>query len=387
MTLASVFLQGLNMLSDLGLTPAIVQSRRGSDPLFLNTAWTLQVVRGLALWICASLLAPLVASFYGQPALAALIPVIGSTALLAGLASTKLATANRTLRLGRLSVIELVSYSLGLGVMITWAWLAPSVWALAAGAVTDSLVKTALSHLFLPGERNRFGWDRDSAAVIRRFGRWILVSTAFTFLAGQGDRLILGKLLDFATLGILGIAAALAGLLNEVLLQLGTRVLFPSYSELVRERPDRMYSNLRKVRLMVICVSWLTSFALIGLADELVHLLYDERYSDAGWMLQMLATGMLMGVLNTSYRGVLVAHGRTFEQAAMMAIQVTLKVLVIFVGYRLGGTKGVVAAIAFVSWVSFPVQAWFLSRLSLLQLEVDVPLVAAAGVVTVLLYF
>jgi O-antigen/teichoic acid export membrane protein len=386
MTLASVFLQGLNMFSDLGLTPAIVQSRRGGDPRFLNTAWTLQVARGLVLWICACILAPVAAGFYGEPMLALLLPAIGSTALVAGLASTKLASASRALRLGRLSAIELGSHALGLAVMVAWAWLSRSVWALAAGAIADSLAKTVMSHLFLPGERNRFHWDREAWAAIRRFGRWILISTALTFFAGQGDRLILGKLLDVGTLGILGIAAALAAMLNEILVRVGERVLFPSYSELVRERPHQIYSSLRKARLAIIAAGWASLFALIALGDELVRLLYDERYSDAGWMLRMLATGMLVGTLNTSYRGLLIAHGKTFEQAAMMAIQVLLKILLIFGGYHLGGTSGVVAAVAFVSWVSFPVHAWFLSRLSLLQLELDVPLMALAGLLTALLY-
>src|SRR5262249_52416768 len=34
------------LLADVGLFQSIVQSPRGEDPSFLNTAWTLQVVRG-----------------------------------------------------------------------------------------------------------------------------------------------------------------------------------------------------------------------------------------------------------------------------------------------------------------------------------------------------
>jgi O-antigen/teichoic acid export membrane protein len=36
----------LSMLSDIGLRQNIVQSRRGDDPAFLDTAWVVQVVRG-----------------------------------------------------------------------------------------------------------------------------------------------------------------------------------------------------------------------------------------------------------------------------------------------------------------------------------------------------
>jgi len=386
MTLASVFVQGLNMFSDLGLAPSIIQHRRGADPVFLNTAWTLQVIRGFALWICACLLAPLVGSLYGEPVLTQLLPVLGLTALIAGFDSTHLASANRNLLLGRLSLLELASYAFGLLVMIAWAWRSPSVWALAAGALASSLVKMALSHLVLPGARNRFAWDPEAFRAIRRFGQWILASTALTFFAGHGDRVVLGALLDMGALGILGIAAALAGIANEVLIQVGQKVLFPSYSELVRERPERVYAALRRARLVMLAVGWLASLALITLGERLVEVLYDDRYADAGWMLQLLATGMLVGAINTSYRGVIVAFGQTFAQASMLAIQVALKFLLVFAGHHLAGTTGVIAAIAFAGWVSYPVHAFFLSRLSVLQPEVDLPVVGAAVLVTAFLY-
>ena len=44
------------MLSDIGLRQNIIRSDKGDDPVFLNTAWTVQVIRGVALWTVACLL-------------------------------------------------------------------------------------------------------------------------------------------------------------------------------------------------------------------------------------------------------------------------------------------------------------------------------------------
>ena len=52
MALVFMVIQGLNMFSDAGVSPAIMQSKRGDDPRFLNTAWTLKVGRGVILWLC-----------------------------------------------------------------------------------------------------------------------------------------------------------------------------------------------------------------------------------------------------------------------------------------------------------------------------------------------
>src|SRR5690606_2290529 len=50
MTMINVFLQGLEMFSDIGIGPSIIHSKRGEKSEFLNTAWTMQVIRGFVLW-------------------------------------------------------------------------------------------------------------------------------------------------------------------------------------------------------------------------------------------------------------------------------------------------------------------------------------------------
>ncbi|MGI9315844.1 MAG: oligosaccharide flippase family protein, partial [bacterium] len=53
MAVASIFLLGLNLFSDIGLRQNIVQSERGTDPVFLNTVWVVQILRGVILWLVA----------------------------------------------------------------------------------------------------------------------------------------------------------------------------------------------------------------------------------------------------------------------------------------------------------------------------------------------
>jgi len=56
MALMQVFILGLEQFADMGITPAIVQSKRGDERAFLNTAWSFQVARGFVLWLLACLL-------------------------------------------------------------------------------------------------------------------------------------------------------------------------------------------------------------------------------------------------------------------------------------------------------------------------------------------
>ena len=57
MALVQVVLQGLQMLSDAGISTSVVRSNQGDDPDYLNTAWTLQVIRGVLIWFVSCVLA------------------------------------------------------------------------------------------------------------------------------------------------------------------------------------------------------------------------------------------------------------------------------------------------------------------------------------------
>ena len=185
MALVSVIIQGLSMFSDVGVSPAIMQSRRGDDQKFLDTAWTIQVIRGVILWLVACALAIPVASFYGEPQLAWILPVAGVSLFIAGFNPTRLDTANRHLLLGRITGIELAIQVVSLIVAVFLAWLLHSVWALVFSGIVSATVLLICYTLLLPGERNRFIWEREAADELISFGKWIFLSTICGFLYGQ----------------------------------------------------------------------------------------------------------------------------------------------------------------------------------------------------------
>src|SRR6267378_378285 len=51
MAIATTIMIGLSMFSDVGLRQSVVQSPRGGESSFLNTAWTIQVLRGVLIWL------------------------------------------------------------------------------------------------------------------------------------------------------------------------------------------------------------------------------------------------------------------------------------------------------------------------------------------------
>ena len=340
MALVGAVMQGLTMFSDIGIGPAIIQGKRGSDRDFLNTAWTIQILRGLLLWLGTCLLAWPAAAFYGEPMLVRLLSVAGLSALAAGFISTKLFTANRRLWLGRLSAIELLSQTIGILSMIALAIAMRSVWALVLGNLVVSVTKMAASHLLVPGPGNRLRWETEARGELLRFGRWILVSTVLAFWAMQADRLILGRLVTLEVLGVYSIALSLTMAVGRIFERLATSVLMPTLAQVARTSPERFRKTLIAGRRALLSCGALGCAAAVLLAPAFFELLYDPRYHAAGWMAQFLTASLWISLLQKTSRAGLLALGCTAPLAGANAANLLVTLLAAPLGFFLGGVPG-----------------------------------------------
>lgn len=375
---------GVLMLSDVGIGPSIVQKERGNEPAFLNTAWTIQIVRGFLACVVLGVLALPLAKLYGEPLLTSMLPVAGLIAIIGGFASTKMYTAQRNMEAARVTQIEIGTSAIGLLCTIFLAWVQKSVWALVWGGVITACLKTFASHIFLHGIRNQFAWDRDALNHLRGFGRWILLSSALTFLAMEGARLLIGAMLDMRQLALYTLASTMSVMLWQAMQQLAGRVFFPAYSEVYRSNPAGLYQVLYRVRLTIILPSWGVAVLFVFFGTQFMDVLYDERYHGSGAMLQLLAAGSLVGCVWGSYVGVLLATGKVATMTLLTATQVLCQVGGIYAGYHYFGGGGIVMGVAAANWALYPVNAVVMSRNGLWQPKLDLTLLAASVLIVVL---
>jgi len=293
MALVVTLTLAMNLLSDVGLLPNVVSSPRGDDPQFLNTAWTIQIIRGLLLWVIASLIAYPLSHFY-DPRISFLLPVLSLQMVIQGFASTNLMRAAKNIGVRRLLAIEFSSQLFTMAVTLLWAKLDPSIWALIGGTLLGALARTLLSHIpgILPGEPCRLAWDRDAVKSLISFGKWVMLGTAGYFFATQADRILLGKLVPFAILGVYNIAFTIADIPRQVIQQFSYRVAFPYTSKLTKLPFPEFHRQVLKLRFIVLCVGALVVSLVVNLGPYLVGILYDNRYQNAKWIVPILALGL-----------------------------------------------------------------------------------------------
>lgn len=340
MLLLALLMVGLQMFSDIGLTPSILRSPRGDDPDFLNTAWTIQVLRGGWLWLAACALAWPMAQFYAAPQLLAMAPVMSLSLVISGFNPTRIDTAGRHLLLGRLTVLDLLAQAAGMASMVVLAWITGSVWALVAGNLVVAAVRLALTHGLLPGAANRFCWERAAVSELFGFGKWIFLSTIAGFLFLHADKTVLARYLTTEMLGVYNIAHALASFPLLLATALAHRLMLPIYRECPPAASAANFGRLRRMRLVMTGSALALSGLLAVAGADLVWFLYDERYAMAAGMVVVVSVVLLGQIIPLTYDQAALAAGDSAWFFAILAGRAAIQIAAFVIGVQAAGLAG-----------------------------------------------
>ena len=358
MALVAVIVQGLAMFSDVGVSPAIMQSKRGDDQHFLDTAWTIQVIRGGLLWLFACAIAMPVAQIYEEPLLAWILPCAGISLLISGFNPTRMDTANRHLLLGRLTGLDLIAQATGIAIAILLAWYLQSVWALVISGVASAAILLFLYNVFLPGQSNRFRWEREAASELINFGKWIFLSTICGFLYMQGDKLLLGMYLPLDQFGIYNIGFFLASfplLMGGVLTR---KVLIPLYRERPPAESFENYRKLQKMRFLLTAAMIALTGGVSAAGVVLIDLLYDPRYAMAGAIVVLIASMQIPHIIVLTYEQASLAAGDSRRFFVLSAARAVLTLGCLFAGLAYAGLFGALVGQGIASWAVYPFVVW-----------------------------
>ncbi|MBX2867955.1 MAG: oligosaccharide flippase family protein [Acidiferrobacterales bacterium] len=361
--------QGLSMFSDIGLGPSIVQNKRGDDRNFLDTAWTIQIIRSVILASILFLIAHPLAAFYAQNdpfawELEGLMKAIALSTIIAGFQSTKILTASRHLNLAAVTILQLAIQVTGMSVSVILAWKTGSVYSLVYGAIASAILTATLSHLILPGQNNRIHWDTSAGKEIIRFGIWILFSTSITFLAMQLDKLAFSRLFPLSEVGVYSIAFGVA-LLGPLLMgRLVFAVAFPSFSRVLDSGAD-LGPAVKQAKAHLFSIGAYLTAGLVCCGAAFVEVAYDERYQNAGLYIPILAAGAWFAIIEGVYGSALLANGKANWTAATNAAKVVAFCILLWPGAYLGGILGAVIVVSISEVFKMAVGIWGGSTINL----------------------
>lgn len=311
----------LTVFSETGVAGSIIlEESIGTNEL--DFAWTLQVFRGVVLGVVAFSVAPLAASFFGQPDLVNLLRFAAIGPFFTGLASPRLLQLRRELAYGRLSALQLSNLFVNLGVSIPLAIMWRNAWALLVPFVLASVVRSALSYVLAP-HRSRWFWDQEMAARFSRFGRWAFVNNILHYVINEADKLVIGRMLNPASLGLYSMAHRIGNMPFSEFGGVIGEVAFPSFR--------KAESHIQSAFLKLFGTSFLvTAPAATGLgliAPTLVQLILGDQWTGIVLPLQILCGWAVVRSLSVVTGPLFNALGRPDIQTRIATIYAIVLVI------------------------------------------------------------
>lgn len=314
MLIVNTLRTGIELLSDIGVGQNIVSNRDGYKPEFFNTAWTVQIIRGVLLFGMALLLAQPFAQFYDSTELQDIIPIIAVVFLLTGVQSPSRYLLQKQQAVKTIALFDMSMAAASAVVHIGLALYSPTIWALVAGLILATTISTTTSFFLIDFRMHRITINRGHIKSIISFGKWVFASSIVFFLAMNFDRLYFAKEIPFAILGIYGIARTFSDMVGTLVQRVGNMMIFPKVAAFAKERSElrpAIAGLRRKALLATACGLSL----IVAASDLIILLLYDDRYIAAAFMLPILMAGAWFSILSTMGEAFMLGIGKSVHSA------------------------------------------------------------------------
>lgn len=339
---------------DFGVGVYLVQERELTRQR-LRTAFTVQFA--LSALLAAALLAAAgtLAAFYGEPGLKQVLAIAAVNFLVMPFGAPAMALLRRDMAFDAMAVVHVLSTAVnfvvvvalaatGFGYMsMAWASLA----GIGAGTVAAVLQRPDI-WIFRPSLRD---WRR-----VLSFGAYSSGAVLLNVSYQSMPQMILGRILDFAAVGLYSRATMLNQLFDRLILDALHPVVLPAVAERVRTGGDLREPFLRALEYMT-ALQWPFLLCLALLADPTVRVLLGPQWSGAAPLVRILALASLCLFPTFMTQPVLVSIGRVRDTLVIGLITVPPSLAAIFAAAFFG-----LEAVAASLFVTAPFQVYVALR-------------------------
>jgi O-antigen/teichoic acid export membrane protein len=330
----------IELLSDVGSRGLLIRHPRGNDPRFVHTLWTTRLIRGALNFSVMFFGAPLIALIYHAPVLTSALRALSLTFLLSGLESMSFTLAIRNRRSYIANYAELASIAIMTVVSIVLSYVLRNHFAVIYAVLVQRVLLMFGSYFFYRNIGVGIAFDREAVKDQFAFARMVLPSSLLYVVVSQYDKIVLLRLFDLSLLGLYGIASSLNSPITGMIVHNAQTILYARCAEYFRvERATaclRYYRENRRLLLLGV----IPPAMVAGLSQTIVAVLYDPRYSSAGFILMVLSLGSIILAFQNASENLLVASGRTHTVLIANVIRVCSLIPATLIGYFLFGFSG-----------------------------------------------
>ena len=304
--IASSTLAIVQSCTELSLSNALVQKaevRRSH----VDTAWTMGLLRSIALCLLFAILAWPLSTIYSVPALVPVLIVSGLTGAVMGLQNPLVTLVTKEMRFWPLALAHLSQKFLSLAVTIVLAVLLHSYWAIIAGNALGALFASLLTYFLVPYRpRLTLVHWRD----IWSFSGWMFFKQLCETLNWRVDQLMIGAVVPKAQLGAYAMGDSLAVIPSRDTVHPIRHALFPGLANLNGD-PVRLRNASLRAQTTLAMVTAPLCIGLALVAEPVVRVALGEQWIEAVPFVQISALLYSFNIFSSGLQPVAMAMGRT----------------------------------------------------------------------------
>lgn len=328
-----IFVGFLSMFTDMGTASAIIHIKNPSHKL-LSSVFYFNIIMGVAMFFTLLAITPLAALFFERTEINSLLPFLAINFIIGSFNTVQSALYQKSMIFKRITLYEVFSTVLGLLLGIVLAYGGYGVYSLIAQSLIASLI---MSILIWRSSDWRPLWYF-SLQDIKQIWSYTANLTSFSFinyLARNADNFLIGKFLGSSALGLYSLAYRVMLFPPMSISQVLIRILFPAFSE-IQDQDEKFKQAYKRVIFFISLVSFPIMIGLMATADQLVNVLFGNKWEGLAALLVILAPVGLMQSIVTTVGSIYMAKGNTNMMFKVGTINSVVIVLSFFVGLPFG---------------------------------------------------
>lgn len=331
--LVAIFTAVCTALINGGFGSALIRKKEVTEDDY-NTAFVVNLVMSLFLYVVIFFCAPLIARFFGRDELIALTRVSSLGMIIGALSLVQQTRLTKRIDFKTQTKVTLIA-SISSGVIgIVMAVLGFGVWALVAQGLSSQLFRTVFLWVFnkwVPGLR----FSKKSFSELFGFGWKLMVSGVLDTVWKELYQVVVGKFYSPATLGQYTRAKGFSQLFSSNLTAVIQRVTFPVLSD-IQDDNTRMVNAYRRIIKTTMFITAISMFFLGAVSEPLLYCLIGPKWHEAATYLPLICIAGSLYPLHAINLNMLQVQGRSDLFLILEIVKKIIALGPLFVGAFVG---------------------------------------------------
>ncbi|MCX6718098.1 MAG: lipopolysaccharide biosynthesis protein [Candidatus Staskawiczbacteria bacterium] len=329
----------LESFSQTGIDQAIIQKKDSAES-YLDTAWIIQIARGIILATILILIAPFVASVFNAPQAALIAQFVALSILIQGFVNIGIIYFGKDLEFDRYFIYQLFGTAIEFIAVVSAALVFRNVWALVIGLIVGNLVRLVASYA-LHSYRPHFKFDYKKAKEMFNFGKWIFWSNVLNFFLLQADSIFVGRFLGVLSLGFYQVGYKISSITSASIV---SGAIFPAYSKIQHDIKKMAGAYLKTIKFLLFIFAPISS-GIIVIASEFTFLFLGRQWLPAVTPMRLLCLAGLVSIFDAASSPVLKALGQPKIQTKYSAVQLAVFLILLYPLIKMWGISGAALAV------------------------------------------